>query len=283
MDWIKAVSKSIDFIEDNLTEDISIKDIAKIACISPFYYQRMFSVLTNMSVHSYIRNRRLTLAAMELQNTDIKIIDLAMKYGYDSPEAFSRAFKKAHGVNPSVLRKENTAIKAFMKLTIQVTLKGELPMKYSIETKPAFSFYGMTRTVSTIDEANFRDIPLFWQETMNDGTFMKMIEATGTEKSIGACMPMDPDKDTEFDYVIGGFCDKEIGDYDNYNVPEHKWAVFQVNGPVMKVLQDTWRRIFAEWFPQTGYKHAAEPELEVYFPGDVNSEDYYMEIWIPIE
>jgi AraC family transcriptional regulator len=283
MDWIKGVSESIDYIEENLTRDISIKEISKIACISPFYYQRMFSVLTNMSVHGYIRNRRLTLAAMELQSSDIKIIDLAMKYGYDSPEAFSRAFKKVHGVNPSVLRKENTPIQAFMKLTIQVTLKGDVPMKYRIERKEGFSFYGMTRTFSTIDGANFREIPVFWQETMTDGSYMKMIEETAAEKSIGACMPMDPEKDVEFNYVIGGFCKEEVSNYDNYQVPAHKWAVFELNGPITKVLQDTWKRIFSEWFPQTGHNHSMLPELEIYFPGDVNGEDYYMEIWIPIE
>lgn len=156
-------------------------------------------------------------------------------------------------------------------------------MKYRIESKAPFSFYGMTRTFSTIEGANFRDIPVFWQETMNDGSFNKMIESAIDQKCIGACMPMDPDKDVEFDYVIGAFCEKEISNYDNYQIPEHKWAVFEVKGAIMKVLQDTWKRIFSEWFPQTGHSHSMLAEMEVYFPGDVNSDDYYMEIWIPIE
>ncbi len=155
-------------------------------------------------------------------------------------------------------------------------------MKYRIETKPGFKFYGLTKRFSTVDGANFKEIPVFWQDVMQDGSFGKMMEKVGDDKCVGACMPMDPDKETEFDYVIGAFSEDTVDDYDNYEVEGHEWAVFELNGPISETIQPTWKRIFSEWFPQTGYKHANLPELEVYMGGDVNAKDYYMEIWIPI-
>lgn len=282
MNWLQAMVTSIDYIEDNITEELHVGEIAKQASASPFYYQRMFMVLTNMSVQTYIRNRRLTLAAMELQTSDIKVIDLALKYQYDSSESFSRAFKKVHGVSPSAVRKNKEPIKAFLKLAIQVSLKGDVPMDYRFETKEAFSFYGLSKNFSTVDGANFREIPVWWQEVMKDGSFDKMITAKENDSSLGVCMPMNPDVDTDFDYVIGAFADEKVDGYDLYTVPEHEWAIFELRGPMHETIQPTWKRIFSEWFPQTGYKHANLPELEVYLGGDINANDYYMEIWIPI-
>lgn len=282
MNWFESMMNSIDYIEDHLTENISISDIAKVANASPFYYQRMFMLMTDLSVQTYIRNRRLTLAAMELMQKKTKIIDIAIKYGYDSSEAFSRAFKKMHGASPSSVRTDRTPINAFLKLMIQITLKGDLPMKYRLEKKPEFSFYGIAREFSTIDGANFKEIPLFWQETMQNGSFQTMISNAKDGNCLGVCMPMDMQKDTSFDYVIGGFSDQVVDSYSNYTVKEHEWAVFELEGPIHQVLQPTWKRIFSEWFPQTGFQHAELPELEVYFEGDVNAADYYMEIWIPI-
>jgi len=269
-------------LEDNLTTDINVADVARVANTSPFYYQRMFMVLTNMSVQTYIRNRRMTLAAMDLQNTDIKVIDLAFKYRYESAEAFSRAFKRTHGSSPTNVRKYNSPVKAFLKLSIQVDLKGDIPMDYRIETKEGFKYYGLTRRFSTIDGANLKEIPEFWQEIMEDGSYNTMLSAAEKDTCLGVCQPMDPSVDTEFDYVIGSFSDGDIEGYDNYTVPAHEWAIFELRGPMRETIQTAWKRIFSEWFPQSGYRHADLPELEVYMEGDITASDYYMEIWIPI-
>lgn len=282
MNWMQAMADAIDYIEDNLTEEIDLRDVAKCAVTSTYQYQRMFSFLTDMSVGEYIRNRRMTLAASELISSDVKVIDLAFKYGYESAEAFSRAFKSVHGVSPRAVRKGEAPIKAFLKMTIQLTLKGDVPMDYSIEKKDGFSFYGMTRSISTSDGENFKVIPAWWQETMQDGSFEALMKTAGTDSCLGVCMPMDPQKDIEFDYMIAAFGDGEEG-YDRHQVPEAQWAVFKLSGPIPETLQDAWKRIFSEWFPQTGFRHAALPEFEVYLEGDVTSEDYEMEIWIPVE
>lgn len=282
MNWIKAMTESIDYIEDHLTDDLHIKDIAKVACVSPFYYQRMFTMLTNIPVQSYIRNRRMSKAAIELQSSSIKVIDLAMKYGYDSSEAFTRAFKSVHGATPSLVRKNKSPVKSFLKLTIQLTLKGETPMDVKIITKPGFSFYGLKKNFTTVDGANFREIPVFWQDSMADGSFNNMIKHSTDDSCLGVCMPMNPEVDTDFDYYIGAFSNTKVDGYDFIEVPEQEWAVFELNGPMKETIQPTWKRIFQEWFPQTGFKHADLPEFEVYMGGDVDAADYYMEIWIPI-
>lgn len=282
MNWFESMTNSIEYIEQHLTQELLIEEVAKVANTSTFYYQRMFMLMTDMSVQTYIRNRRLTLAAMELMEKNVKIIDVAFKYGYDSSEAFSRAFKKMHGVSPSAVKNNKTPIKAFLKLMIQITLKGDLPMKYRLENKPAFSFYGMSKMFSTIDGANFKEIPLFWQQTMEDGSFNGMIKHAQDSKCLGVCMPMDVNQDTSFDYIIGAFSKEPVEGYSNYEVQAHEWAVFELEGPMHEVLQATWKRIFSEWFPQTGFNHADLPELEVYFDGDLTAKDYYMEIWIPI-
>ncbi|QVK17020.1 AraC family transcriptional regulator [Mycoplasmatota bacterium] len=282
MNWVKILSNSIDYIEENLTEPITIKEIAKVAMSSPYYYQRMFYILTGITVFEYIRNRRLSLAASELIMNNIKVIDVAIKYGYESSEAFSRAFKKMHGVNPSEVRKKKVTIKAFPKLIIQIMLKGDVPMDYKIEKKPEFSFCGMTKNVSTENGENYINVPKFWGEVMQNGQFEEMMKKSRDGKCIGACMPMDPEVDNNFDYVIGIFTEEKLSEYDNHMVPSANWAIFEVRGPIGEKLQNTWKRIFSEWFPSTGYKHADLPELEVYYDGDTQSPNYLTEIWIPI-
>ena len=283
MNWIKAMADTINYMEDHLTEEIDVRALAKVACSSTFHYQRMFSFLTDMSIGDYVRNRRMTMAAADLISTDIKVVDLAYKYRYESAEAFSRAFKSVHGASPRAVKKGEVPIKAFLKLTIQVSLKGDVPMDYRIEKKEKFGFYGLTKRFSTIDGANFKEIPVFWQDVMADGSYNKMMATSASNSCLGVCMPMDPEKETEFDYLIGFFGEEVVEGYDYHEVPEAEWAVFTVNGKIHPNLPDAWKRIFSEWFPQTDFKHAQLPEFEVYLEGDVNSDDYVMEIWIPVE
>lgn len=283
MNWVQAMSDAITYIEAHLTDDIDIGVVAAKASISSFHFQRMFSFLTDMSVQEYVRRRRMTLAASELIASDIKVIDLAFKYGYESSEAFSRAFKSVQGVSPRAVRKGEGSIKAFLKLSIQLSLKGDVPMDYKIQKKEKFGFYGMSKSFTTVDGANFKEIPQFWQRVFTDGSFEKMSKDANTESCLGVCMPMDPAKDLEFDYIIGVFGEEAQEGYEYHEVPEAEWAVFEVRGPINPNLQEAWKRIFSEWFPETGFKHAMLPEFEVYAGGDVESKDYMTEIWIPIE
>lgn len=282
MNWIKGMQDSIDYIEKNLSDTIDMNEVAARACCSTFYYQRMFMLLTDMTVSQYIRNRRMTMAAEALTKANQKVLDVALVYGYESSEAFSRAFKKHHGFNPSEMGKTEQNIQAFPKLVIQIQLKGVNPMEYRIEKKEAFKFYGMKRRFTTVDGENFLKIPKFWDEVLQNGTFMEMLEGAEGPYSLGVCMPMKPEVDTEFDYVIGAFGESQVDAYETYEVPASEWAVFPVVGPIHPTLQDAWKRIYSEWFPTTNYQHAHLPEVEVYSDGDPQSQDYLTEIWIPI-
>lgn len=282
VNWVQNISEAIEYIEGHLSQEIKIEDVAEAACASPYYFQRLFLVLTGTTVFEYIRNRRLSLAAAELICSDIRVLDLAIKYGYESSESFSRAFKKLHNVNPSQVRKSSVTVQSYPRLVIEVRLKGDEVMKYRIETKPPFSFYGISRTFSTIDGQNFKEIPVFWQNVMQDGSFEKMMVSAKSGECLGVCMPMDPKTQTEFDYVIGAFSDGAVEGYDFHEVPEAQWAVFDVEGPIHPNLQEAWKRIYSEWFPATGFNHATLPEFENYGAGDPNEEGYVMEIWIPV-
>jgi len=181
MSWVESLQKAIDYIEQHLLEDISISHIAKQANSSPFHFQRTFAILTDMTVGEYMRNRRLTLAAQELSSSDCKIIDIALKYGYDTPEAFTKAFRKQHGLTPSEARNNSGKLQSYNRLVIQVSLKGVEPMKYSILQKEAFRITGVKREFSCINNEQHQMIPQFWQDVHQDGTNDRLLSLNNGE------------------------------------------------------------------------------------------------------
>ncbi len=142
MDLLTRMSLAIAYVEDNLTSDIDQEVLARIACCSIHNFYRMFSFITDISLTEYIRRRRLTLAAIELQSSDIKVIDLAVKYGYDSPVSLSRSFQTLHGLTPKEARADGVTLKAYPRISFQITIKGEKEMDYRIESKEAFQVFG---------------------------------------------------------------------------------------------------------------------------------------------
>lgn len=174
MALVESLQKAIDYMEDHLLDNITIEDIAKQANISPSHFQRIFMILTDISVGEYLRRRRLTLAAQELSSTNSKIIDIAFKYGYDTPESFSKAFRKQHGVTPSEARKGIGKLQSYNRLTIQVNLKGAEPMKYRIVERDAFQVVGVKREFPC--GAEDAEIPEFWSEANENGTVNKLIQ-----------------------------------------------------------------------------------------------------------
>ena len=166
-DWSEGIQNAIRYIEDNLTETLDIRDIAAQAYVSAFHFQRIFGVLCGMTVGEYIRSRRLSLAAQELSRGDIRVIDAALKYGYDSPDSFTRAFTKFHGVSPSAARERGAALKSFAPLRIKLTLDGGGMMDYRIVEKAQFTVVGASRKFNT--ETSYQEIPVFWQEFYANG------------------------------------------------------------------------------------------------------------------
>jgi len=153
MDWLKNLSDAIDYIEDNLDGEISYDKCANIACCSTFYFQRMFSYISGISLYEYIRRRRMTQAGFELQITNEKIIDIAFKYGYSSPTSFTRAFKGVHNITPSSAKKKGAVLNAYPRIKFSINIMGDKPMAYYIEKKKEIHIVGI-RT-SLIEDMDF--------------------------------------------------------------------------------------------------------------------------------
>lgn len=268
--WAEGIQNSIQYIEDNLTEKLDIEDIAAKAYISPFYFQKIFNVLCGFTVGEYIRCRRLTLAAQELSLSDTKVIDIALKYGYDSPDSFTRAFTKFHGISPSAAKEKGAHLKSFAPLRIKVTLEGGNMTEYSIVKKETFTIMGKSKKFC-IDNS-YSEIPKFWQEHYQNGGG-EIIKGM-----FGACID---NNGKEFDYLIADlyFPWNEIPDGCCTRIfPAGTWAVFPYRGECPKALQDVNTKIWSEWLPNCKeYKLAGNYNLEVYL------EKEYGEIWVPVE
>ncbi|MEN2767571.1 AraC family transcriptional regulator [Ornithinibacillus xuwenensis] len=285
MEGLQRMLASINYIEENLEGMLTIDDIAAIACMSKFHFQRMFSMLTGFTVSEYIRNRRITKAAQELVNTDYKVIDIAMKYGYESPEAFTKAFRRIHGISPTAAKKNSQALKAYPKLSFQIQLKGDVEMDYKLVKKEAFTVVGKSIRTSTIGGENNRKIAAYWNESNSNGLSKELANNCGPLGLLGICMEFDKQQEN-ITYMIGAEKNMESlpTDWEEREIPAATWAVFPVRGAMPDAIPYVWNRIFSEWFPATGYEHAGGPEMEVYVSDeDPSSVDYYSEIWIPIK
>ncbi|MFD1038384.1 AraC family transcriptional regulator [Virgibacillus byunsanensis] len=286
MTWVESLQKAIDYMEEHLLDDMSMERIAKQANFSVFHFQRTFSVLTEMSVGEYLRRRRLTLAAHELTRTNAKIIDLAYKYGYDTPEAFSKAFRRQHGVSPSEARKYMGKLKSYNRLGLQVNLKGVEPMQYKVVEREGFQVVGVKREFSLLNEENLKGIPKMWEDVHQDGTanVLTKLDNGQLKGLLGVCVDQSGTKSKHIEYWIATAHDGTTPDgLTGLEIPASKWAIFEVHGPMPDAIQKMWKKIFSEWFPSSGYELAVTPELEVYTDDNSSSPDYYSEIWIPVK
>jgi len=281
MEWLNRMMDAIDLIERRIAEKTDIQEIARAAYSSPFHFQRMFYMLTGFTVAEYVRRRKLTLAAQELASSQARVLDVALKYGYESPEAFSKAFRRAHGISPSEARSPGAALKAFPRISFQLSLKGDAEMEYRIVEKGVYRAIGTFIQTSTCEGQNLTDISAFWRRANADGTARRLAEAAPGKDLLGICTNMDDGSET-LDYWIAAESEAEAEGWAVLEIPAATWAVFPTVGPMPGAIQKTWQRIFQEWFPSTGYEHAGGVEIEVYPEGDTNAEDYRCEVWVPI-
>lgn len=287
MNWAKELQNTIDYIEEHLTDTVDYNETAKRACMSNFYFQRIFTALCGYTLGEYIRFRRLTLAGIELQRNKAKVIDTALKYGYDSPESFSRAFLKFHGITPSQAKAEGAKLNHFSRLSVNLILKGGNVMNYSIEKKEAFTVLEKVEKQSIADEVNKNTIPDFWTRSHNDGTVDTIIDALyQSDKILGICYGNMPNDNKTFDYAIGGLCKSNQIVPQGFRlntIPARTWAVFECVGPMPKAMQEAWHKICSEFFPASDYKPTYEMDIEVYTKGDMTADDYKSYIWVPVE
>ena len=283
MEWMDAIRKGIEYIEENITEDISAEDVANHVYMTSFYFQKGFSLLCGYTVMEYIRNRRLSLAGGELATNGGKVIDIALKYGYESPDSFTKAFTRFHGISPSMVQKDCCMLKAFAPLTIEISLKGGYLMNYKIVKKESFTVLGVSREFAY--ETCKQEIPKFWQEHY----------AKGNGKYVcgmfGICID-DHRSKGNFEYLIADTYDptKDIPEgFITKTMPALTWAVFSCQGAMPKALQEVNIKIFSEWLPALKeYELAAGYCVEMYdaqdkYPQGTQDANYHSEIWVPIK
>ena len=272
--WITGFQESIDYMEQNLTEALAVDEIAGKAALSPFYYQRIFGALCGMTVGEYIRARRMTLAAQELAGSDAKVIDVALKYGYDSPDSFAKAFQRFHGVTPSQAREPGAPLRSLAPLHLKITMEGGSMLDYRIMERAPFTIVGRKRRFHT--ETSYQEIPKFWEAWAAD--------KKGLQGMFGLCMDMDG---KDFDYWIADLYApwQDIPEgCETYSIPGSLWAEFLCRGPLPDSLQSVNTQIWSEWLPTLkGYSLAGNYSLEVYGPPTEKPEDYESYIWIPLK
>lgn len=278
MEWIERLNEAIGYMEEHLTQGIDYEQLGRIACCSSYHFQRMFTYMAGVPLSEYIRRRKMSLAAVDLQGKDMKIIDVAGKYGYSSPTAFNRAFQSVHGIAPSAVRNEGVPVKSFPAITFKITVKGVEEMNYRIETKDAFRITGVSVPLNKDIEKNFAVIPSKWQEIAMDGTLQKLIGMMDTEPmgvlGVSTCNDTEP-----WRYYIAVSTKKTGEDLEEYMVPAATWAIFPGEG-TNQSIQELERRIVTEWLPTSGYEYGNAPDVEVYLNPDPQNAKY--EVWIPV-
>jgi AraC family transcriptional regulator len=287
MDSLKDMNNAMRYIEDNLTNEMDFKVVARIAHCSEYHFKRMFSFLAGITLSEYIRRRRLSLAAFELTNSHLRIIDIAVKYGYNSPDSFTRAFQNLHGVTPSEARNNGQQLKAFPLMTFQLSIRGGNEMNYRIEQKEAFNIVGIMKRVPIIFEGENPEIAAMWKSlTMEKIEQLKTLSNVEPKGMIQASTNFSEgrmEEKGELDQYIGVATTHECPEnFSNLDVPALTWAIFESTGPFPSTLQETWGRIYSEWFPSSNYQVAEGPEILSIKTKDLTSPSVKSEIWIPV-
>lgn len=287
MDWLANLNRALHYIEENLEEDIDLKEAAKRAHCSDYHFSRMFSYLAGISLSEYIRRRRLTLAAFELQAGDLRIVDVAVKYGYRSADAFSRAFQVLHGIPPSSVRTHAPSLIAYPRMTFQLTIQGGNAMNYRIVEKESFHIVGIMKRVPIQFDGVNPEIASMWKSlTSEDIDLLKQLSNVEPQGLISASVNFSEgrmEEQGELDHYIGAATSKPCPEsYSKLEVPALTWAVFEAVGPFPETLQHVWGRIYSEWFPSSSYEVARGPEILWNEGKDVSSLNFRSEIWIPV-
>jgi AraC family transcriptional regulator len=240
----------------------------------------MFSYMAEVPLSEYIRRRRMTMAAVDLQNSDMKVIDVALKYGYESPTAFNRAFQSIHGISPSQAKSDGVTLRAFPPISFNITIKGAVQMDYRIEKKDAFRIVGVSEKLDKELEKNFAVVPQMWQKAAMNGTVEKLVTMMNSEPmgilGVSACNTQE-----QWRYYIAVSSNSTVSeDFEEYIVPAATWAIFYGGGTMPHSIQELEKRIVLEWLPTSGYEYGNAPDIEVYLSADPQNAKF--EVWLPV-
>jgi len=288
MDSLKHMNAALAYIEARLAEEIDMAEAARIALCSEYHFTRMFSFLAGIPLSEYVRRRRLTRAAAELRQSEVKVIDIALKYGYSSPDAFARAFQQLHDTTPSEARRSDAMLKAYPPMTFRLTIQGGSEMNYRIVDKAAFRIVGYSKRVPIVFHGVNPDIAAMWN-SLDEEEFARLellsdIDPAGLVSASSNFSEERLEGQGEFDYYIGAATTNACPEqFVALEVAATTWALFEVSGSFPEALQLVWRRIYSEWFPSSGYEVAPGPEMLRNVSKDTSSPMFRSEIWIPVK
>lgn len=280
MEWINRLNKTIAYLEEHLTDEIDYEQLAQIACCSSYHFQRMFAYMADVPLSEYIRRRRMSRAAVDLQEENAKIIDIALQYGYSSPTAFNRAFQSVHGIAPSLIRDSGVQIKSFPPISFAITIKGVEELNYRIEKKDSFRIVGVSQPLHKEIEKNFEIVPQMWEKATMGGTTQRLCQMMDSEPKgiLGVCVCGQSD---DWRYYIAAVSTQPAEDgLEEYHVPAFTWAIFTGSGQCPKAIQELEQRIVTEWLPTSGYEYDNGPDIELYLNADPLNAQF--EVWIPV-
>lgn len=287
MDWAESIQNAINYIEQHLTDELDYTQIASCAGTSAFYFQKIFGIMCGMTLGEYIRNRRLTLAGSELTGTDVRVIDLALKYGYESPESFTRAFTRFHGATPTEVRREGGSLRSFYPVKVQIILKGGNDMYHKVVEKESFTVLEKVEQHTVSGEQNKNTIPEFWDRAHKDGTVETLLKYASDRSFIfGTCYGNGHTDCEHFDYGIAVACAADTVAPEGFRVttiPARSWVVAECTGPVPEAIQQLWHSLCSEFFPTSHYEPTYEMDIEAYPAWDMTSPNYKSQIWVPIK
>lgn len=286
MNTLKVIENAVSYIEDNLDKPLSVSEIAYQSGYSNYYFQRLFSAVCNVSVGEYIRCRKMTLAAVDLLNSKMRIIDAAYKYGYETPESFTKAFNRYHGISPSKLRQQGQLTKQFLRIYPSANLKDKLDLSVTLKKYPAFRLIGIS-TQFPLTETIFRDdIPKFWDQCLEDDTIYKLIQASDSSQpfqGLAACC-IEADTKTSMNYMIGVSNNSiKQSDMTVLQIPELNWLIFKGTGKLPQVIQQAWHQICTDYLPASNFDPYGNFELEIYPTYEMNVPLYPFELWVPVK
>lgn len=280
MEWIERLNRTMEYLEEHMTEEIDYEEAAKLLCCSVYHFQRMFSYMADMPLSEYVRRRRMTLAAVELQTSGVRVVDVAVKYGYDSPTAFNRAFQSIHGIAPSEAKAAGVSLKAFPPISFTITIKGDAALNYRIEQKEAIRIVGVSQPLYEGLEKNFEIVPKMWGDAAVSGLIPRLAGLMDGSPmgllGVSAChIP------GAWRYFIAVASNQPVAEgLEEYSIPACTWAIFSGEGDNLSI-QQLEKRIVTEWLPSSGFEYAQAPDIEVYISPDPANAKY--EVWIPVK
>lgn len=282
MEWLKKLGKAIDNIEDNLDKEISYDEAARIACCSPYYFQRVFSYVSGVSLAEYIRRRKMTQAAFELQRADSRVIDVALKYGYSSPTSFHRAFQNVHGITPTAAKLGESVLQAYPSIQFKIEITGGSAMAYRIAKKPPLRIVGIRIPLTSDMEDNLRIVPEFWKVSLQGKQFFEICRLSNGEPRgiLGISVYRNP-KDIYYYIGVATNSSAPAGMYE-CEIPAATWVIFENNGRFKEDVQSVFKRFYMEWLPFSGYKYAELPDIEVYPICSGQPVNGHSEVWIAV-